>query len=483
MQTAFSKETLSIYFLTGSQSKSVSVFDSDAIGNLLHMEALVATLVKYGNSGEYVPSLASSWIENEKKTIFRFNFKSQYFDESGDQITPLKFSKCLHLLLKEYSKKSDPPVFSNLIGWDDFKNGKRSIISGVIADEKFIEFRFSSSISGLLEFLSMPYYGYYNQANFNSDGTWKDNKKIISSGEYYLNNFSNDSISLSLRNQSSAPENSQFTNITIYSKSENQKNFSEDIIGPNLIILDSKTEVSVNEGETIKPTPTILAMVEINSRSATFQKNKYLKEQLYQHLTGIRKKYILESDFITPTEGFFKKISASNYSQSNSILEKTKIRIHKISSAKSSAYLYLLELIKTHLEKGLNIETEFYSAPPKQTIMERNAPDQNYEIRIKIVDIGYRAENWVLKMMFCSNLGVTLEDPSGDICKLTKDFENGNYLNHSDFEDEFEKIILKDKSIVPFFKTGFKFIYSKSVDPLSLSQTTNVPRIDMLRKK
>jgi hypothetical protein len=39
-------KNLNVFFVNSKKDKSVSVFDSDSIGNLLHMEALVSTLVK-----------------------------------------------------------------------------------------------------------------------------------------------------------------------------------------------------------------------------------------------------------------------------------------------------------------------------------------------------------------------------------------------------------------------------------------------------
>jgi hypothetical protein len=481
MQMAHSKkQTLSVYFLTGSSTKSVSVFDSDAIANLLHMEALVATLVKYGNTGEYLPYLAESWQQNEQKTIFKFAFNNKYTDESGRSITPLEFYSSLKFLLKQYSRQSNPPIFSQLIGWENFKNGSSSEIAGIKTTDSSIQFSFDTPISGLLEFLSMPYYGYYNQDNFTASGDWKDNKKIIASGEYSLDSFSEKKIVLKRRNLEYGKIPSSFERIEINSEPEVKEDYAEGLIGPSLIIVDSKNDLSIPDHKVLRATPTILALVELNSKSNNTDVQEY-KNYIYNSLVKIRDANIQESDFVTLSKGFFINDFESPKLPIEKVAKHINLRIHKLQTAKSNYYLYLTDLIKNKLSEIENISTEFSSPDPSATIIQRNKSTPNYDLRIKIVDVGYRAENWVIKMMFCSDLGVSLEDPTKNICHLTQRFEKGEFLQNETFAEEFENLVQKDLQIVPFFKTGFKFIYSNSIDPISISQTTNVPRLDMIK--
>ncbi len=183
-----SSNTLHVSFIGQTKSKSVSVFDSDFVGNLIHMEALVGTLLKYGNTGKYEPYLAERWIANDKKTIYKFFIKNDIYDESDVKIDSDSYLASLTFLLGIYSKSYNPPVFDLLIGWSEFKKNPNVKIKGLISNkvDNSIEFHFEKSTSGLYEFLSMPYYGYYNLNDFNADGTWKDNLKITASAGYRI---------------------------------------------------------------------------------------------------------------------------------------------------------------------------------------------------------------------------------------------------------------------------------------------------------
>src|SRR3989344_7506461 len=98
-KTVIKPMILEAILINSKKNRSLSVFDSDAMENLLHMEALVATLVKYGNTGSYEPYLAESWEVNDKKTIYKFNLTTELTDELNTPITAEKYKNSLLNLL------------------------------------------------------------------------------------------------------------------------------------------------------------------------------------------------------------------------------------------------------------------------------------------------------------------------------------------------------------------------------------------------
>jgi hypothetical protein len=387
-------------------------------------------------------------------------------------------------LLKKYSQSTTPPVFADLIGWDSFSSGKSSDIEGVIVKENALEFHFNKSVSGVLEFLSMPYYGYYNKDNFTPDGDWKDSKKIISSGSYSIKFIDDKMIILSLRKKNEVSFSNEFDTIQIRSgdiKPED-KPFIE--TGANLVVADFRENISLPNFVSLTTVPTMLAAVEINTKSRSFIENKLSKLEIYKKLTHLRQNNFKSENFKI-ANGFYLDKSKSDLAEPLQLASKNdqkhKLTIHRIPGSKNSNYKLLLETLYAHLSEHYDVN--FYEDNKSKTIIERNLSSNNYDIRIKMVDIGHSAENWVIKMMFCSNLGVSFADPSGRICKLTEKYEKGEFLNQSDYEIEFERIVEDDKVIVPFFRTGYKFLVSNDLDLKSISQTTNVPRLELIRAK
>ena len=163
---------------------SLSHLNSDYIDNTVILEQVVGTLVKYSKNGTYQPFLAERWSVSDDELKWNFELKSDLYDQNNDKINAEKFVKNLKKLLKIYSKKQFIPVFNQLIGWDDFVSDLDADKFGISFNHNSIIFNFKTKPSGLLEFLSMPYYGYYHEKDFNNQNEWVSEDNIISTGAY-----------------------------------------------------------------------------------------------------------------------------------------------------------------------------------------------------------------------------------------------------------------------------------------------------------
>jgi hypothetical protein len=113
--------------------------------------------------------------------------------------------------------------------------------------------------------------------------------------------------------------------------------------------------------------------------------------------------------------------------------------------------------------------------------MESYRSNKEFDIRVAGVSIGGSFQNWVINMMFCSRLGVSFPDPSGRICRLTVDFEEGK-VNLVDYGIHFNNAIHSDQAVIPLFHRRYSWFVSHELD-VELSPVSGSPRFDLIRLK
>lgn len=464
-----------------SRDKSVSVFDSDLLGNLIHMEALVGTLVRYGSRGVYEPYFAKGWSTNETSTEFKFFIENDLLDESGHPLDAESYFNSIHVLLKKFSQTTEPPVFSNLVGWDKFKKSETKFISGITysSESNTITFVFEKSASGLMEFLAMPYYGFYNPNDFNDDGSWKDIRKITATGGYRLKSISNSEVVLSKRQNFKLLNKDTYENITINSEGTGAVG---EITKNHVFIHNSALQFKTNSPplKTFKSTPTLLFLFEINPKSKLFSDHN-LRTSFYNLLKGVSQNAVSTNPEFTVARGFYSDNSIENVSSNTEFDKTNKVIYLKKKNLNPTKYDRIADLILNNLTEAHELQIEIKENQPGCGYIKPQEFNQNFDFRIKAADIGYAPENWVIKMMFCSNLGVTFPDPNSEIKNLTEKFDAGLIPNEKHYAENFEKILVQQATLVPIFRDGYSFSISDGVDPLSLSRTTNVPRIDLIK--
>jgi hypothetical protein len=159
------------------------------------------------------------------------------------------------------------------------------------------------------------------------------------------------------------------------------------------------------------------------------------------------------------------------------------LKVLRFALASSALGKYTEEVVVRAL-KELNWPYEMIDPDFKNPdfIKKRNT-NLEYDIRFANVDIGANAENWVINMMFCSELAISFPDPSGKICRLVKEHEGrtGKY-DRAEYVKQFEKLIEEDSAVLPLYHTGSYWLASPDIhlDQI-LAPTLVVPRFDQLR--
>ena len=118
-------------------------------------------------------------------------------------------------------------------------------------------------------------------------------------------------------------------------------------------------------------------------------------------------------------------------------------------------------------------------ADPKS--IKKYLSNRDYDIRINWGVIASMS-NWIIDMMFCSNLGMSLPDANGRVCDLVSS-QNKMPMNMNLYAEKFQNIIEDESSIIPIYHTGSLWINSDSVDTSDLSPLSPIPYLENLNQK
>jgi ABC-type oligopeptide transport system substrate-binding subunit len=472
------------FYLKSPSTLSTDPVDSDLLSNQTLVKHLVGTLIRYKSAGIFEPYIASSWrVENQCRIIFEIS--KGLVCENNEPINAQTYKHSLNRLLKIYAKSSDLPIFEKLEGWAQFKKGESKELRGLqVNANQELEFQFTSPVNeGFFEYLSMPYFGFYCNENFNKDSFWKDSRRIISSGPYRLTelNEMNSRAHLSLRKNWSL-NSEQAPNEVIY-----HWNYDIKQVEPKFSVIQM-THESENGPQTMTPilgAPDIFfsIVLDINQNSPfknfdlrkSFQKIfTEEKKALAKTLTATNSK-MTETLFIdqkVPAKDQLGKLSRENQSAKNQKLQTEIDRPLRVlvRDTESASYLALISLTEKILQK-MALEYEILKIgqhPNANTIDIRDR--EKYDIRLASVYSGATFDPWVVELMFCSNLGISFPDPSGRICKEIKSFLKGETAStKKDVSDHLAQILFDDAAVLPAYHTSNVFYFSPELDLKSIS--------------
>lgn len=178
---------------------SADPIDFDAFVHHVTFRPIFSGLVSQYKKGVYVGVLAESWMASTDFKRWEFKIKKNLQFSNNDPITPQVIYKSLTrtaLLMAKKGSHSD--LFNNLTEYVAPQNCNSSIPGISIENEKLI-FTFENSNPRLLEQLSFGLYSVLHPSQYNNQTGEFNNKDIISSGPYFIRNWSDSELNLSLR--------------------------------------------------------------------------------------------------------------------------------------------------------------------------------------------------------------------------------------------------------------------------------------------
>lgn len=465
---------------------SLNPLDSDGVLNAIQIEQLVGTLVRMHPSGRYEPYLATSWHNSADFKTWTFSIRPDLKCEDNSPIDAESFASSLVRIIRLIKKHSEMPLIERLTNYNKIESENE--IEGIQAlDKRTLRFNFERPVrSGLLEYLALPYLGFYCQNNFSKEGLWKDDKKIISSSSYKLNNWDGKGpLTLSHRKDWFHLVENPPETITIHTKklpvNDAPKN-SGFIVNFSLDKSDIPTDYKV-----VHLTPTIFHAIIISDANNDWLKKSENRQILKNEIKKVQDEVESTTVSAISVDHLYPHMSKERLKR-NSIPSKienpTKPIVISVIEKPTKTGQYINKILIQAL-KNLKIAYELRIRDGDQNQMMQNYRDPKaYDLKAVSVDVGGGIENQLIKFMFCSNLGVTFPDPSKRICKLVDNYEKkfGDDIPQDQMQKyivEFDKIFDEDAAVVPMLKSGYSWLLSANISTDAISPTMAIPYFDM----
>jgi hypothetical protein len=476
-------QKLTVYFvkksLPSGQAFSFDPMNSDWIDNEIILGNLIGTLVKFNISGKIEPYLADSWQNTPDRRKWIFKLKSHLICENGQEITAKKFAENLSILLKRYSSKGSVGEFEKLNGWTKFKNNNYPSIKGLYSNEDKIYFEFDYSVENLNEFLRLPYFGFWCDANLTNE---THVSKIISSSAYKIINFTKNSLFLDRRSDWVLKVNNNYQKLEIQFKQQSEIDYTNNNSFYYFGINDN-LKLNSNLVHEFMGTPTVLRSFILSPyKNGPFKslKNRMTFQNRLRKIQSNNEKF--KSLFFNLNAQ--SSISETNIDEFESINDDRKLTLGFTSrDFGDEEVLEYVNLIK-EIFKPLKISVEpILKNPNENNWRQELLTNKAVDIRLGGVQVGGHLTNRLLNMVFCTQLGVTYPDPSGEICKLLN--ENKTVKENridNDFISKFNQLLYNEAVVLPLFHSGLRYAASKDIDIKTIPIASSYPSFEYISK-
>jgi hypothetical protein len=470
------KSTTLSYFLYPEKSDglkiSLDIFEAENYPAAVVVQQLVGNLVYYSNQGRYEPRIASSWTMHDPQR-WEFVIAPGFKCENAETITAISFKKSLERSIKLFNRNGSIPIFDKLVGFEEFlKSGDD--LQGISAHENKLEFRFKSPVrSGLIQFLSFAPFGYLCSANFNEFGKWKDKTKFISSGAYSVEEISIGSrYVLKQRPDWKSHKKNAPDRVVIEHRFPTQSD------SPGIV--DSSTSLgSPIEGYSqFELVPEYLAAVLLGNLKSGFfsriENRKALRAAIESERSAFPRK---EKNFLQSSAFYPSRKAEFDLTPLSPSAPGSPIKIEGKPPTEGSLKYIIWKIVGPALKK-LGWDYRFIGNESTW----KDSSNLETDIRFLGPSIGGGFEPWGIEMLFCSEIGGNLPDPSGRICKILNQFEKME-ISEKQAEKLFFDALESDAAVLPIGHFGMQWYLTREIDRSSISPLVNIIRFDDLELK
>ncbi len=445
---------------------------ADFSHNQLVLNAVVGTLVKYGQSGRIEPYLAEFWTVSDDKKIWKFNIRKGANCADGVAITAQLIRDNLERNLFEYSKSGSVIMFDHLLGWSDFQSKKEEHLSGLLASGDTLELHFDENPDDLLELLRMPYFGLWIE---------KDNA-LLSTGPYTIESNTGKNVVLALREgwftvtqKSFKKVNVGFTSFSL----ENLKLESGSILKLPFYVQENK---NVDSGYWISSPPTRLEAFVLSPTKNSFFKDSENRRVFLSRILSLYPNKVKSKFFYPSAQTLGLNLELLAYKKTKPQSEKLTFALERTTYSPEE-----LQKIKEIIAFGLEDSGQQFELlekdPSDKDWFKKTDSNNFFDSRVASVDIGAYPLYMAIKMMFCTKLGINFPDHTSAVCNLvTKGIRSGNVIDQN-FIDQFNRILFDDAVVIPIFHHSDKWLVSDDLNPATLPATTLYPQFELVEMR
>lgn len=456
-------------------SLSLSPKTSDQVDNQVVLNALIATLVKYSQTGKIEPYLAQSWDVSEDGLEWTFNIKSGFSCEAGESISAELFVASLKRSFKGNIGKSDKTEFNKLEGWSKFIGGSEDL-SGLSFNGSKLFFKFVSKPKDILNFLRMPYFGLW--CNSETVKTDFDIAGFRSSGAYRLKQVINSHLfQLEIRADqpsysSEAPQQVQVGTIT-----------PNDII-PELDpviykLIHDGIDMKMDQYHSMSSPPAIFQGIVLHPNTTFFG-----KVQNRRVFASRLSKFLIEQKDIKVSPGMYldsqKVLPRANQDTFEKAPRPLRIAFQYKSPFNESNIFWRNMFSKVLHDVPFEI---VYPDPADPMWVKNMLNNPDFDIRTAHVYAGTTYNLSTIKMMFCSDMGISFPDTNKNMCKLVEEYEKQGIDVDENFKKTFEINLEEDATLFPIYHANDQWLISKLILMESMPTSIIYPLFENIRFK
>lgn len=451
--------------------------EADKAGVMSVAKNIYAPLVSTFLDGKAQGMIAESWSVDKTGTVWRFKIKENMVFDDGSAITAEVVLQNFRRIL--WLTRSDGLLLNSLMPeisqWKNYTDELKCIN----VDGDTIVFKFNKRPTNLFEEISMPIYGIANPKCFNNAGQWKSPSCISASGQYSVKEIGADKIVLQSRHKFPEAENAPEI-VEIRAKTD--RNTLPEILSGNgdLTVLpsfDLTTDVmsKVRSGR-LKITEEPMArmhFMQLNNNRRPF-KDKKLRQSIRDSFLNALK---TNNAFASETE-----LSPSFIPKGGVGYVPVEIPAQKQCAKMDGTEITILLPPKpTHkLNKGQKIQRAIESAISQALKLnglkarvincdgaellarrQRNDFDILFRFSGVSIDDPYAA----LRMMFLSNIGACIPDPSQTIAQLIEQAEKSDDSNmRKQIAEKINTTIFDEAAIVTYTHSSLVYVHTPAFD-------------------
>ncbi|MEF3279485.1 MAG: ABC transporter substrate-binding protein [Elusimicrobiota bacterium] len=456
---------------------TLDTYKSDRAGVMMVAKNIYAPLVSTFLDGKPQGMIAESWEIDSAGKIWHFKIRKGLRFDDGTPITAdivLKnFRRILWLTRKEGLLLNS--LMPEISEWEKYDKP----LSCIYVENDIIVFKFSKRPVNLFEEISMPIYGIANPKCFDEKGQWKDALCISSSGQYKIKEITTSKIVLESRH---IFPKVQFAPDIVEIRARTDRNTIEEILKGNadLIIQPSfdlsdevLNKVCYSELQITSEPTARMHFMQLNAYRPPFN-NKTLRQSIRDVFLNLLQK---DTTFLSETElnpSFIPKGGVGYIS----FKIPRNVKIKKV--AEKEVVVLLSPVEEYPINKGQKIQKileqkilqtlKMHGLKPKvircdggELIERRRRGDFDVLFRFSGVSIDdpYAA----LRMMFMSNIGACIPDPSNTISRLIEQAESVDDPNiRKQIAEKINKTIYDEAAIITYTHSSLVYIHTNNVD-------------------
>lgn len=460
---------------------SYDPYNSDSFESMPVIKNIYAPLVSTFLDGKPQGMIAESWKISQDGKTWSFKIRKGLVFSDGTPITPAvvlqSFRRILWLTRK--SGLALNHAISEVAEWNDYAAPLKSLY----IDKDSLVFKFSTQPEDLFESLEKPLYAIVNSVCFDEKGIWKEKQCLYESGQFKIVNQAPGKIILQNRHvfpeAPHAPETVEFIAKTYSTKTRldwTLENRTEILLSGNLVMGKNELKKISEAGYKVLPEPPLrMQFLRLNHKRAPFN-DKTLRQSIrdtFLSLLANDPNFISEIELnpsfvppggmgyipITPPVRPVKCPDMKGIEIKAIILEvkppdNPQSKLEKYNKALESALYKTMELHNIKLNA-----TRDYAG--FHEIIKRGDFDLMFSGSGLSVQEPYEA----LRMMFMSDVGANIPDPSGLIPGyILKGLASQDPATRKKYAEKINRTIFDEAAAITYTHTGLVYVYSPEVD-------------------